>query len=330
MKVMKDKGVLELIEELKKELRQRSIEDNAIPRFIFVCGEQILDNNGNLIDESYLAAQNNIRYFIMKKFLKYKKCGEYEKVSHPAQCIISEYLYTEDKEIDILTFEEVLAEISECIIIIVESPGTYCELGAFALNDVFADKTIVVNEDNPQYKKSFITKGPIKKIEKKHEENVILHNGKGALRNSLELNDMILKISSKQVKYVPNLNAQALNLKNLIYELLNLTELFEPVTAYELETLYKDIKGVTNYTIYNKDKHKIVSFKRVIHLMEEMKIIKCYNGFLHINKDITCFNTMFTIDRKYFNAFRMRYLCRVYKCEPERIGAFDEFIRANE
>lgn len=320
MELLKDKGVLELKKELKKELRMRSIEDKVIPRFIFVCGEQILDDKGNLIDTDILESQNNIRYLIMNNFLKYKNCGEYEKESHPAQCVISEYLYSDDKAIDILTFEEVLAEISECIIIISESPGTYCELGAFALNDLFVGKTIVINENNPNYKNSFITKGPIRKIENQHEENVILHNGKETLRNSLELNDMIRRISSKEVRYTPNLNAQELNLKNLIYELLNLTELFEPVTAYELEILYKDIREISNYTICNKDKHKIVSFKRVIQLMEEMKIIKCNNGYLHINKDITCYNTMFTINRKYLNTFRTRYLCRVYKCEPERIG----------
>ena len=232
MELLKDKGVLELTKELTKELRTRSIEDKEIPRFIFVCGEQILDDKGNLIDTDILESQNNIRYLIMNNFLKHKNCGEYGKESHPARCVISEYLYSDEKAIDILTFEEVLAEISECIIIVSESPGTYCELGAFALNDSFAGKTIVINEDNPNYKNSFITKGPIKKIENQHEENVILYNGKGTLRNSLELNDMIRRISSKEVKYTPNLNAQELNLKNLIYELLNLTELFEPVTAY--------------------------------------------------------------------------------------------------
>ena len=72
---------------------------------------------------------------------------------------------------------------------------------------------------------------------KKHEENVILYNGK-KFKNSLELNDMILKISSNGVKYTL-LNLQELHLKSLIYELLNLTELFEPITAYELEILYK-------------------------------------------------------------------------------------------
>lgn len=320
MELLKDKGVLELIDEIKKELRTRSIEDKVIPRFIFVCGEQILDDNGNLIDETILDTQNNIRYLIMKKFSKYKHCGEYEKESHPAQCIISEYLYSNDNAIDILTFGEILAEISECIIIVSESPGTYCELGAFALNDLFAGRTIVINEDNPKFKNSFITKGPIRKIEKKHEENVILYNGKKNLKNSLELNDMILKISSNGVKYTPNLNSQELHLKSLIYELLNLTELFEPITAYELEILYKKIREITNYTILKKDKYKIASIKGVIHLMEKMKIINSSNGYFHINKDISCYNTMFTINRKDLNAFRMRYLCRIYKCEPERIG----------
>ncbi|MGI6499270.1 MAG: retron St85 family effector protein [Anaerostipes sp.] len=320
MELFKDKGVLELTKKLTKKLRTRSNKVEEIPRFIFVCGEQILDDKGNLIDTDILESQNNIRYLIMNNFLKHKNCGKYGKESYPVQCVISEYLYSDEKAIDILTFEEVLAEISECIIIVSESPGTYCELGAFALNDSFAGKTIVINEDNPKYKNSFITKGPIKKIENQHEENVILYTGKGTLRNSLELNDMIRRISSKEVKYTPNLNAQELNLKNLIYELLNLTELFEPVTAYELEILYKGIREISNYTICNKDKHKIVSFKRVIRLMEEMKIIKCHNGYLYINKDITCYNTMFTIDRTYLNAFRMKYLCRVYKCEPERIG----------
>lgn len=319
MELLKDKGVLALINELKKEIRIRGIEDKGLPRFIFICGEQILDDSGKLISEEILESQNNVRYFIMKNFSKYIHTGEYGKESHPAQCVISEYLYSTDKVIDILTFEEVLAEISEYIIIITESPGTFCELGAFALHDSFADKVIVINEDNPKFKSSFISLGPIKKIENQNEKNVILYSSKSSLKSSLELNDMIRKIAAKEVRFSPNLDSRAINLKNLIYELLNLTELFEPVTPYELEVLYKQIRDITNYTITNKDKHKIFSFKRVINLMIEMKIISYSNGYCRVNKDVTCANTMFTLNRKNFNDFRTRYLCRVYKCEPERM-----------
>ncbi|OPJ60666.1 hypothetical protein [Clostridium oryzae] len=41
MELLRDKCVLEMIEDLKKQLRTRGIEDKANPRFIFVCGEQI-------------------------------------------------------------------------------------------------------------------------------------------------------------------------------------------------------------------------------------------------------------------------------------------------
>lgn len=319
MELLKDNGVLALINELKKEIRIRGIEDKGLPRFIFICGEQILDDSGKLINEETLESQNNVRYFIMKNFGKHIHIGEYGKESHPVQCVISEYLYSADKAIDILTFEEVLAEISEYIIIITESPGTFCELGAFALHDSFVNKVIVINEDNPKFKSSFISLGPIKKIENQNEKNIILYSSKSSLKSSLELNDMIREIATKEVRFTPNLDSQAINLKNLLYELLSLTELFEPVTSYELEVLYKQIRNITNYTITNKDKHKIFSFKRVINLMIEMKIISYSNGYCRVNKDVTCANTMFTMNRKKFNDFRTRYICRVYKCEPERM-----------
>lgn len=319
MELLRDKSVLNLIEELRGKLRRKGIEDKTIPRFVFICGEQILDDEGKLIDKNILEEKNNIRYFIMKSFSKQKHIGEYDKESYPVKCVISEYLYSEDRWDDILTFEEVLAEISEYIIIITESPGTYCELGAFAFNDSFANKTIVINEDNPEYKNSFITKGPIRKIETQHEENIILYTGKANLKSSLQLNDLITKISTKQVKYTPNLDPQKLGLKNLIYELLNIIELFQPINTYEIESLYKEIKKISYYTISNRDKHKIRSFKLVIELMEKMKVIKNINGFYHLNEGITCYNAMFAINRKYLNAFRTKYLCRVYKCEPDRM-----------
>ena len=322
MGLLQDRRVLDLIEELSGKLRRKSIEEKTIPRFVFVCGEQILDDEGKLIDKDILEEKNNIRYFIMKSFSKQKHKGEYDKESYPVQCVISEYLYSENSWVDILTFEEVLAEISEYIIIITESPGTYCELGAFALNDSFANKTIVINEDNLEYKNSFITKGPIRKIETQHEENIILYNGKANLKSSLQLNDLITKISTKQVKYTPNLDPEKLGLKNLIYELLNIIELFQPISAYEIEVLYKKIKKISNYTIYNRDKHKIRSFKLVIELMKKMKLIKNINGFYHLNEGITCHNAMFAINRKYLNAFRTKYLCRVYKCEPDRMRTY--------
>ncbi len=319
MELFNDKKVIELIQELKRALRTRGLENEELPKFVFICGERILDDNGHLIPSAILEKENNIRFLAMNKLSKHIRNGIYGKKSNNVQCIISEYLYKSDKPIDILTFEEVLAEISEYIIIIVESPGTYCELGAFALHDAFASKTIVINEDNPKYKNSFITLGPIKKIEKKNENNIILHNGKSTLKTSLQFNDMIKNIANQKVKFMPNINSEEIKLKNLIYEFLNIIELLEPITPYELEMIYKEIREIETYTILNKDKHKIISLKKVINLMEDMKIIHKINGYYFVDRDITSYNAMFKLERKEFNVFRTEYMCRVYRREPERM-----------
>ena len=54
MELLRDKSVLNLIEELRGKLRRKGIEDKTIPRFVFICGEQILDDEGKLIDKNIL------------------------------------------------------------------------------------------------------------------------------------------------------------------------------------------------------------------------------------------------------------------------------------
>ena len=59
--------------------------------------------------------------------------------------VLSEKLWEDsfDSNIDLLTFEEFLAEVSDAIILFVESPGSFCELGAFAYAEkLFSDKLI--------------------------------------------------------------------------------------------------------------------------------------------------------------------------------------------
>ena len=319
-----------MIEDLKTHLRERSFESEKLFRFVFICGEQILNNDGKIIDSCILEKKNNIRHFIMKKFSKYEVSSDYDKNSKVVQSVISELLYSVDKETDILTFEELLAELSEVIIIVSESAGTYCELGAFALNDLFSKKIIVINEDKPEYKRSFITLGPIKKIESKNANNIILYKNKESLKNSIQLDDTISNIANQKVKYTPNINSQNINLKNLIYELFNILEFFEPITQYELQKLYMQIKDISNYTISNKSKHKIYSIIKVVQLMIDMKLINMKSEYLCANKEFTAYNTMFTIDRKYLNSFRTKYLCRVYKYAPERMEPINGFVRTNE
>ena len=66
-----------------------------------------------------------------------------------------------------LTFEEFLAEVSDVIVLFVESPGSFCELGAFSYAEkLFSDKLIIVIDEKYKGDKSFIITGPTAKAEK--------------------------------------------------------------------------------------------------------------------------------------------------------------------
>jgi hypothetical protein len=76
-------------------------------------------------------------------------------------------------ERNLKTFEEFLASAAECVLIFVESPGSFAETGLFsALKDV-VPKTFVVNTREDARKDSFLNTGPIKLIRRKSQFDTV-------------------------------------------------------------------------------------------------------------------------------------------------------------
>lgn len=251
-----------------------------------------------------------------------RKCriaNHYGTQNEAVLCIIAEKLYVQDLSEDIFSFEKMLAEISDRIIIVAESPGTFCELGAFVMDEDCRRKTMVINEDNADYENSFITKGPIKKLESLNESSIIRHNGLERIKNSHEYNFKVQEIAKAPLTIAINDNAGSVELKSLIYELANIVELFQPVEYFEIETLYKRLKDFEGYTIKNTADHKIRSIRQVLSLMEKMDMLLRQDGYYILNKNISCYNVMFRISRKEFNDFRIMYLNRLNKCQKSRV-----------
>lgn len=83
--------------------------------------------------------------------------------------------------IDLLIFEEFLAEVSDAIVLFVESPGSFCELGAFAYADaLFSDKLIIVMDEKYRRSKSFIATGPVLKASENGSKIVYAQTENGA------------------------------------------------------------------------------------------------------------------------------------------------------
>lgn len=79
-------------------------------------------------------------------------------------------------KLDLLSLERIFEAISSSVLICVESPGTFCELGAFTqLTDAESNvsKEIILFSNDGKLKDSFIYKGPISIIENIDQNRVI-------------------------------------------------------------------------------------------------------------------------------------------------------------
>ncbi len=321
MSILNSKNIQRIIDNLSGHIRKNKFRSSEIPKFIFVCGKQIINESGNVIDSGALNESENKRQFLIDKLS-----------SETVICTISEKIYDRNSMVDTLTFEELLAELSEDIIIIIESPGTICELGAFTVKEEFFKKLLVINDKKYKGEKSFINEGPIRKLDMNDEDRYILVDDDYKLfKNNFEIKDYIKKVKKKDIDIYPNNNYKKIDLKNLIYELLNIIELFEPITKKELFYIYKQVKGFSNYDIENKEKHKIKLPSQVIKLMNNMDLINIEGDYIKKKGDYTYYNALFNITKDKYNEIRSKVAYEMINDYSERMWGDDSYdIRINE
>lgn len=324
MSILNSDIIRDIINELSDTRRKNKFNSNRIPKFVFICGQQIIDDNGIVKSKEILESEQNKRQVLIDKL----ENNDY----HNILCVISEKIYNSSIQMDTLTFEDLLAELSDTIIIIVESYGTVCELGAFTIKDSYLKKLIVINDRQYRNEKSFINEGPVRKLLEDNEENYILADyGYDLFKTNFQINENIKSIKEGNITIIPNNNSENVDLKNLVYELLSIIELFEPLTSYELFYIYKKVKCFNNYNIKNRDKHGINSPTRIVSLMERMELIKLNQELIRKNGFYTCFDALFNINREKFNKIRSKISYEIMKSCPDRFVRDDnEDITVNE
>lgn len=77
---------------------------------------------------------------------------------------------------DLLTFEEHLAGLSAVIVLVVETPGSIAELGAFSVGEPFLDRLLVIVSNHHYEQDSFIRLGPINKIANNSSNAVLVYD----------------------------------------------------------------------------------------------------------------------------------------------------------
>ncbi len=117
-------------------------------KFVFLCGA---NKEKDTISERRKAVIE-----FSKKHLKHTQFFLAEKVFNTLQA--------EGHKGNILDVEHEISKFADHIVIILESPSAFAELGAFAHNEL-RKKLIVINDKQYETEKSFINLGPIKAIE---------------------------------------------------------------------------------------------------------------------------------------------------------------------
>jgi hypothetical protein len=91
-----------------------------------------------------------------------------QRVSKASTVIYAEGIFNELRKFgsqkNVLDIEHKISEVADKIVIILESPSAYCELGAFA-HEALRKKLVVINNSEFKKSESFINLGPIAALE---------------------------------------------------------------------------------------------------------------------------------------------------------------------
>jgi len=276
------------------------------PKFVFLCGAAYdkceYENSNRGITDKYLR----------------RKSGD-------VFIVLSEKLWENsfNSNIDLLTFEEFLAEVSDSIILFVESPGSFCELGAFAYAEkLFSDKLIIIIDEKYKGDTSFIITGPTAKASKDGSKVIYAPLDGNGLLSSFDLrsalDEKIQDFKSKNSprnKRSPNQNENRILVNSFILELLELINILQPISSRDLIDIYKAVKGFSAFSFVKKDGtpfHNEIKIDYIIKLLETVELIGIKDGLI-TSRQAKSQSLMFNYSRKTENQERNKLLCRKYR-----------------
>jgi hypothetical protein len=175
-----------------------------------------------------------------------------------------------DSNRDLLSIEASLADLSDCIIIILESEGAFAELGAFTVRDDLAGIVLAINDIEHRGGDSFLSLGPLAKLEKKKFGPVIYGNLKSVLSTIPAIEQRLSKIKRTYNKRLDMSTSTAFHNRSAKHRALfihDLLRVFAPLKK-------KDLAAILN-TLYSSSS---VDVEFELALLEALRLIKRTNA----------------------------------------------------
>lgn len=298
------------IESIRAHLDSRDSRYITYPKFVFLCGKGF--DRG--VKDSYWTSNRGTIHRYMKRLLP------------DLNIVLSEQLWDDgfDSNIDLLTFEEFLAEVSDAIILFVESPGSFCELGAFAYADsLFGDKMIIVVDEKHRNSRSFISTGPVLKAADNGSKIVYAEISNGALLASSELRDAITQLADSIKSRISSINKRRINrtancvyISSFIPEILEMVRIAQPITSSDLIQLYKTVKGFDRFTLVKRNGEEFsreIKINYIWKLLEKAEIIKSDATYITLCNYTKTQSFMLKYSGNAIERERNRIICRKYR-----------------
>jgi hypothetical protein len=236
-----------IFQRLKVYLGSVQVANTSIS--IFLCGGA---------GEESAKFRNRVKFEIIQTKSKYNY-----RVYYPEDMFI-DFLLGHEKY-DLLTLENLLANDVTSVAILLDSPGTLTELGAFSNFEKLNDKLIVVIDNKHRKKKSFINMGPVRYLER-HTQSRLIYS-KLDLDSAKEISRQITEIA-RNSHQSSNIVADFSNLIWMYDYVVYSIYIFEPLNRDRLENSI----GSLATTISEKEKWKINTTSILSSLTSERKI----------------------------------------------------------
>jgi len=144
-----------------------------------------------------------------------------------------EHIVAAESKLSALEMEAELANLADIVVLIVESPGTFAELGAFSLSNELRTKLLPIVDQRYKGQESFILTGPIRWIDRDSNFRPTIYTPLSSILECVdEIEERLKRIPRSRSTKVSDL---ASSRKHLLFFLCDLVAVTYPVTIPVLQ-----------------------------------------------------------------------------------------------
>lgn len=280
-----------LIRELQKIFHSPYLKINRDVNLVFLCGEGLRG------DEQRISNRHVLVKYAEKHMQNYKFVLAED---------VFRALIKDQRELlsDLLTLEEKMAYVVDCVLIILESIGAATELGAFSLHAELRKKLLLLNDNTHKDSNSFLIEGPIRLIEKHSMFGDTIYGDLGVINSFIpEIEDRLKKIPER-TSFLLWTGEDVTPSKYILFVLCDLLRLIGPLSSKNIVTIMNLlIGGLTDELIYT-----LISIGIGVKFIED----KVHNGrkIFDISNSLSSEEPFYFFDKIEASHIRARFLSK--------------------